>query len=195
MRVVVLIIVAAAFAGGLAGAAEEALINGDFEGGTLKPWRTDYFFCSDRGARSGNYGAMFWVSETGPFFGYVDCYLQQYLPRTYQPYEIKRMEMWASLSSSYESGHSYIEVSLGRNCKRFTSRKNEVKWGWNHIVFPQERIIHRANYVRAYFAIEADEENWRWNVFGAFADDITLTVSPAQAVEPTSLGRIRTLFR
>jgi hypothetical protein len=194
MRGVILFGLAAAL-GGVPAAAEEALVNGGFEAGKLKPWTTDYFVCDARGARAGKYGAWFYVADTGPFYGYVDCYLRQQLPRTYQPYEIERMEMWAYFSSTHEDGHFYLEISLGRNCKRFTSRKGEVKRGWNHVVFPQERIIHRANYVRAYYAQEADEENWRWSSFSAYGDDVSLTVTPAYAVQPTSLGRIRTLFR
>jgi len=193
MRGVILFGLAAALAGGTA--AEEALVNGGFETGKLKPWTTDYFVCDGRGARAGKYGAWFYVADTGPFYGYVDCYFRQQLPRTYQPYEIQRMEMWAYLDSTHDDGHFYLEISLGRNCKRFTSLKGEVKRGWNHVVFPRERIIHRANYVRAYYAQEADEENWRWSSFSAYGDDVSLTVTPAYAVEPTSLGKVRALFR
>jgi len=194
MRGAILFGLAAALAGGSA-AAEEALVNGGFETGKLKPWTTDYFVCDGRGARSGKYGAWFYVGAFGPFYGYVDSHLRQQLPRTYQPYEIQRMEMWAYFLSSYVDGHFYLELSLGGNCKRFNSRKGEVKWGWNKIVFPPERVIRRANYVRAYFAIEADAENFGWSTFIATADDISLTVSPAFAVEPTSLGKVRALFR
>lgn len=184
-----IIIVAALAAAGAAFAGEEIVVNGGFETGELSPWYNDNvppydpFEVKPEYACHGNYGA-----GIRKFANEVQGCIVQYFQRTIYPSEVEgggvNIGFWHN--AYWTSG--VVGIYLGGNSAGGGYLEHN---GWKYYPYIKENIWQPFDCIWIWFvAIEYGNPYW----IGMYVDDVSLVLK-ATAAEPTSLGKVKAMFK
>ncbi len=180
--------------------AAEVVVNGGFETGQLAPWVTDKFIVAEWASRTGIYGASASSGGVCPLY----AYLQQDLGTTIYPAEVIKAESWGDGWASPEPGDnkfSYIfgndypnadvtlAMRLGGN-EEFDVSREELNGSWFRCEYP---LTYIKNPFDSIFVRIVVSERDRYHLWGA-VDDVSILITMT-GVEPTSLGRVKAVYR
>ncbi len=162
--------------------AMEVIVNGGFETGGLAPWQTSFgkFSVTEDYSHTGRYVAC--LNYYDPLGGSVMDTLSQELPFSVSPEEVVSISLYAECLS----GEIYLWIRPGLNqsiCYEFENG------AWFYLDYPKYFLTNPFQNINITTQIYT-VDHW---VFGA-VDDISILVT-LTGVEPTSLGRVKALFK
>ncbi len=170
----------AAFFSAAAFASSEVVVNGGFETGELGPWVTDDYEVAG-GAHSGRFCA---VTTSTVYWLYAP--IRQDLNNTFYPEEVINAKFWLF---NFGSGIMSFEFYLGDNFY-----DDEITFtGWGLITFPSVRLRFPFNYAKIIILIADYSGSPPYYLEGRL-DDVSILITPT-AVRPTSLGRVKAIYR
>jgi len=184
----------AAVSCGLARAELEIVENGGFESGVLYPWTAQELRLNyGGGGHSGNYCA--WMASDQYT---VEGWIKENLDRTYFPSEVRNASFWVypDLYSTRNGGrtpcYTYAYIALGDNTYG-TGDFYGLGETWQEVEMPLNYVTTPFNYVYVNVNITVTGAPPPYNLYGA-VDDISVMIT-GTSVSPTSLGRVKALYR